>query len=298
MNLVAVYVIYSKLSFDDHPGYIAEYLRSLNDVFLPLHFRRLRIFTTTQRKGTYLQWNDDNLRVVEELMRAKLLDELYAEDVARRKEGTDPRLCFESQLNAVARLGDTEALAPTVNLISSWVNLGVSTDRHIESSLQRWMDKNTKLWSISNPSYGCVIVAPFTWQRAWRVVTGVHSPVHLTKEWNRDVAIWRENYRHMDSYIRGVYWGNFFNDEHLERLGGRGRVRNQPFWKVWVDLPRGSFGALSRSPRDFATHAVQERLRAARKFLDPILMPSEGSLGEVSWQYLRDMSRGRAVYAK
>lgn len=298
MNVVAIYVIYSKLSFDDRPSSITEYLRSINDVFPPIRFRRLRIFTSEQRKGHYLPWNGENLRLTEKLMRGKLLDELYAEDVARHKEGEYPCLSFESQLNAVARLGDTEALAPTVNLISSWVNLAAFKDPDLEPSLQRWVDVSTKLWSITDASYGCIIASPFTWQQPWRVVTGVHSPVHLTEEWNRDVAVWRRNYRHMDTHVRGIYWGNFFNDEHLERLGGRDRVRSQPFWEVWIDLPRGAFAALSRSPREFATEAVQARLRPARKFLEPILMPSDGSLGEVSWQHLRDMSRGRAVYVK
>src|SRR5205807_5339263 len=133
--------------------------------------------------------------------------------------------------------------------------------------------------------YGFAVVTEndfhdFHSQLSWFPITKWDAASGFTQtDVEKELGFYQANIDKLDEYIAKAYWGNFLNNNHMEKLGGIGKVRKEAPVALVEPLPNGgAYVQLTGLPYNFAEESYPKSLSALDTYFQTLILPGRGNI--------------------
>jgi hypothetical protein len=144
--------------------------------------------------------------------------------------------------------------------------------------LQSWLEMVHELMvaldvgSATIPVFSGRVACLYDATLSWRVTQSNvdFDPPDYPRQ-NQRATHWR--YKLGGTYVRHPRWGNYLSREHIARIGGLDRVRDEVTPGQLIELGNLVFIGLTKDPREALTAECEQKRRALETLMAPIVAP-------------------------
>lgn len=104
-----------------------------------------------------------------------------------------------------------------------------------------------------------------------------------TKTWEEELGFYYKKDYKYNEYVRKAYWGNFLNSNHICKLGGFEKVKNEaPAYLIETMPEGGAYIQLTEKPFNYFESNFKKKLKELDRYFSPIILPGRPV---VVWNY-------------